>query len=160
MCGMHLTYFRFDEVIRRDDILAMFASLRWITTGMPMDAITADPVTITWDSRWKRWNYVLGTADCKMTLYWMGARGTLEGPSVSLLSHPVQFLSHQQDTVHAEEGCVEIQDFCMAALMFLTSHGIKVRIHALEEITHVTTLCIIRTWKVLGMVCNVVPRPR
>ena len=29
-------------------------------------------------------------------------------------------LSHDQDTIHAENGCAEMCDFCLAALMFLT----------------------------------------
>ena len=33
--------------------------------------------------------------------------------------------SHDQDTIHAEKGCVGMRDFHMAALMFLTGHGIK-----------------------------------
>ena len=59
------------------------------------------------------------------------------------------FLSHDQDTVHAEKVCAEICDFCMAALMFLTDHGTKARTHAHVEITYSPTLSIIRMWKAL-----------
>ena len=34
-------------------------------------------------------------------------------------------LSHDQDTIHVEKECAEMCNFCMAALMFLTGHGIK-----------------------------------
>ena len=44
---------------------------------------------------------------------------------------------------------MEISDFRMAALMFLTGYGIKASTHA--EIAHFSTLCIIRTWKALGL---------
>ena len=44
------------------------------------------------------------------------------------------FLSHGQDTIHAEKGCAEMCDFHMAALMFLTSRGRKARTHAQAEI--------------------------
>ena len=37
-------------------------------------------------------------------------------------------------------------DFHMAALMFLTGHGVKARTHACAEIAHFPTRCIIRTW--------------
>ncbi len=39
-------------------------------------------------------------------------------------------LSHDQGTIHAEMVCVEMRNFYMAALMFLTGHGIKTRTHA------------------------------
>ncbi len=61
------------------------------------------------------------------------------------------FLSHDQDTIHAEKGCAEMRDFCMAALMFFTGHGIKARTHAPAEIVHFPTQCIIRTWKALSL---------
>ena len=56
-------------------------------------------------------------------------------------------LSHDQDTIHAETVCAEMCDFCMAALMFLTGHGIKARTHACAEIAHLPTGCIIGTWR-------------
>ena len=55
------------------------------------------------------------------------------------------------DTIHAEKGCMEMRDFHMAGLMFLTGHEIKARTHAHVEITHFLTQCIIRTWKALGL---------
>ncbi len=48
-------------------------------------------------------------------------------------------LSHDQDTIHAEKGCGEMCDICMAALMFLTGQGIKARTHAYAEIDHFPT---------------------
>ena len=39
-------------------------------------------------------------------------------------------LSYGQDPIHAEKWCVEMCDFCMAALMFHTGHEIKARILA------------------------------
>ena len=60
-------------------------------------------------------------------------------------------LSYGQDTIHAEKGCVEMLDFCMAALMFHTGHGTKARTHAHMEITHFQTQCNISTWKALGL---------
>ena len=39
-------------------------------------------------------------------------------------------LSYDHDTMYAEKGCAEMHDFCMAALMFLTGHGIKAKTHA------------------------------
>ena len=42
-------------------------------------------------------------------------------------SHVSQILSHHQDTIHAEKGCAEMYNFCMAALMFLTGDAIKAR---------------------------------
>ena len=56
-------------------------------------------------------------------------------------------LSHDHDTIHAEKGYVEMQDFCSAALMFLTGHGIKARIHVRAEIAHCPTQFIIKTWE-------------
>ena len=61
------------------------------------------------------------------------------------------FVSHDQDTIHAEKGCAEMCDFYMAALMSHTCHGIKARTHARAEIAHFSTRCIIRTWKALGL---------
>ena len=61
------------------------------------------------------------------------------------------FLSHDQDTIHAEMGNVEMRNFRMAALMFLTNHGIKERAYAHAEITHFPMKCITRTWKELGL---------
>ena len=52
-----------------------------------------------------------------------------------------------QDTILAEKGCLEMLDFRMAALMFLTGHGIKARTHTHAEIAHFPTRCIIRTRK-------------
>ena len=40
------------------------------------------------------------------------------------------FSSHDQDIIHTDKGCVEMCDFCMAALVFLIGHGIKARTHA------------------------------
>ena len=76
---------------------------------------------------------------------------------LQLLSHlfrlgyclEVATLSPDQDTIHEEKGCTDMCDFCMAALMFLTGHGMKVRTHAHVEIAHSPTWCIIRTWKAL-----------
>ena len=56
-----------------------------------------------------------------------------------------------QDTVHAEKGYVEMLDFHVAALLFLTGHGIKSRTHACAEITHLPNWCTIRAWKALGL---------
>ena len=39
-------------------------------------------------------------------------------------------LSHDQDTIHAKKGCVEMCDFRMAALMVHTGHGARARTHA------------------------------
>ena len=61
------------------------------------------------------------------------------------------FLSHDQDTIHAEKACAEMHDFCMAAVVFLTGHGIKARTHAHAEITHFLMRGIIRTWKALSL---------
>ena len=60
-------------------------------------------------------------------------------------------LSHDQDTVHAENGCAEMCHFCMVAFMFLTNDGIKVRALAHAEIIHFPTRCIIRTRKALTL---------
>ncbi len=60
-------------------------------------------------------------------------------------------LSHDQDAIHVEKGCVEMSDFHMAALMFLTGHGIKAGTHVHVEITYFSTMCIIRTWEALGL---------
>ena len=60
------------------------------------------------------------------------------------------YLSHDQDTIHAEKGCVEMRDSHMAALMYLTGHGIKARTHAHVEIAHFPTQCIIRAWESQG----------
>ncbi len=46
-----------------------------------------------------------------------------------------------QDTNHTEKGCAEMSDFHMAALMFLTGHGIKARTHTHAEITYFPTQC-------------------
>ena len=64
----------------------------------------------------------------------------------------VESLSYDQDTIHAEKACVEMRDFCIAALMFLTGHcGIKGRTHVPVEITHFPIWCTIRTWKELSL---------
>ena len=42
-------------------------------------------------------------------------------------------LSHDQDTIHAEKECAEMCDFCMAAMVFLTRHGIKARTMPMSE---------------------------
>ena len=34
-------------------------------------------------------------------------------------------LSHDQDIIHVGKGYAEMHDFCMTALMFLISHGLK-----------------------------------
>ena len=65
--------------------------------------------------------------------------------------YPTIMLSYVQDTIHAEKGCAEMHDFCMAALMFCTGHGIKAGIHACTEITLFPKKCIIRTWKALSL---------
>ncbi len=44
-----------------------------------------------------------------------------------------------------------MHNFGMAALMFLTVHGIKARDYGLVEITPFPTWCIIRPWKALGL---------
>ena len=62
-----------------------------------------------------------------------------------------QHLSHDQDTIHAEKGCAEMCDFCMATLMFLTGHGIMARTYACVEIAHFPMRCIIRTWEAQGL---------
>ena len=59
--------------------------------------------------------------------------GSARQPAFELgltLSVMLSELSHDQDTIHAERGCVEMCNFCMAALMFLSGHGIKARTHA------------------------------
>ena len=53
--------------------------------------------------------------------------------------------------LHADNGCVEMCDFCMAALMFLRGHAIKARIHACTEIAYFLTQRIIRTWRALSL---------
>ncbi len=63
----------------------------------------------------------------------------------------IKLLSHDQNTIHAEKGCAEMYDLHMAALMFLTGHGIKARTHAHAEVAHLPTRCIIRTRKALGL---------
>ena len=63
----------------------------------------------------------------------------------------LSILSHDQDTVHAEKGCVEMHDFYMTALMLLTGHGMKAGILAHAEIAHFPTWCITRTWNALGL---------
>ena len=60
-------------------------------------------------------------------------------------------LSHDQDTIHAENGCAEIHDLYLTALMFLTGHGIRARTHSHVEITHFPTWCTTRTWTALGL---------
>ena len=45
-------------------------------------------------------------------------------------------LSHDQGTIREEKGCMEMCDFHMAAMMYLTGHGLKARAHALVKITH------------------------
>ena len=62
----------------------------------------------------------------------------------------IETSSDDQDTIHAEKGCAQMRDFRMAALMFLTGHGIKPRTHAHAKITHFPTWCIIRTSKTLN----------
>ena len=42
-----------------------------------------------------------------------------------LLGQMQHRLSHDQDTIHAKKGCEEMCNFYMAALMFLTGHGIE-----------------------------------
>ena len=64
---------------------------------------------------------------------------------------PLPSSSHDQDTIHAEKGRVEMYNFRMAALMFLTGHGIKARTHAIVEITHFPTQCIIRIQEALSL---------
>ena len=63
-------------------------------------------------------------------------------------------LFHDQGTMHAEKGCVEMSDFHMVAFMFLTGYGRKARTHAHEEIRHFPTRCIIQIWKALGLWTN------
>ena len=60
-------------------------------------------------------------------------------------------LSHGLDTIHVEKGCAEMHNFCMAAVMFLTGHGIKARTHAHVTIAHFPAQCIIGTWDALGL---------
>ena len=43
----------------------------------------------------------------------------------------VLLLSHDQETIQEEKGCVEMHDFRMATLMFVTGHGIKARAQTL-----------------------------
>ena len=76
-------------------------------------------------------------------------RHTVFGKSVAL--------SHDHDTIHAEKGWVEMCNFHMAALMFLT--GIKARSHVHVEITHFPNRCIIRTWKGSWAVASCFPDP-
>ena len=45
---------------------------------------------------------------------------------------------------------MELCNFHMAALMFLTGHGTKARTHACAEIAQFPTMCIIRTWEARG----------
>ena len=54
------------------------------------------------------------------------------------------------NTIHAEMGCEELCNLRMAALMLPTGHGIKSRIRVHVEIAHMSTCCIIRTWKALS----------
>ena len=54
-------------------------------------------------------------------------------------------LSHDQNTIPAEIGCVEMHDFCMADFMVLTCHVIKARTHACAENSHFSTQC---KWRV------------
>ena len=59
-------------------------------------------------------------------------------------------LFHDQGTIHAEKGCAELCNFYMAALMFLTGHGIKARTHTHAEITHFhTPLCYMNCFLVM-----------
>ena len=48
----------------------------------------------------------------------------------------VSALSRDQDTIHAEKGCAELRDFCMAAIMFLTGHWIEARTHVHADIAN------------------------
>ena len=73
--------------------------------------------------------------------------------------HLGEFLSHDQGKILAEKRCMEMHDFRMAALMFLTGHGIKTKTHTYVEVAHFTTQCIIRTWKALGSVASCFPGP-
>ena len=57
-----------------------------------------------------------------------------------------KLLSHDQYTRHADKGCAEMHNFCMATLMFLTGHGIKAKTHGCAEIAHFPTRYMIRTW--------------
>ena len=58
-------------------------------------------------------------------------------------------LSHDQDTSDAEKRCAEMCDLRMAALMFITGHGIKAKSNANVETAHFPFRCIIRTWEAL-----------
>ena len=50
-----------------------------------------------------------------------------------------------------KRGVQKKGDFCMAASMFLTGHGIKARTHAHAIIVYFPTRCIIRNWNALSL---------
>ena len=67
-------------------------------------------------------------------------------------------LSHDQDTIHAENRCVQMCDFCMVALMFLTGHGIKAKTHAHGEL-HIPNLVHHQNLKSTHPVASCFPGP-
>ena len=86
------------------------------------------------------------------SLHWMHWRGDpWTRDIVKSFSFEMGALFHDQDTIRAEKRCADMHNFCMAALVFLTLHGMKARTHDYVEIAHFPTQCIIRTWKVLGL---------
>ena len=75
---------------------------------------------------------------CKMFL--------IEGESFDFM-----LLYHDQDTLYAGKGCVEMHDFHTAAMMYLTGHGIEARTHAHTEIAHFLMQCMTSAWKAPGL---------
>ncbi len=72
---------------------------------------------------------------------------------VSSLSHTrvlVNLLSHEEDTILAEKRCAKMNDFCMAALVFLIGDVKKARTNAHAEITHFPMRCVIKAWEARG----------
>ena len=69
----------------------------------------------------------------------MAAIPVAEMVVVDTIEELSNLLSHNQDTVHAENRCVEMCNFCMVDLLFLTGHGIKAGTHANAK-THISQL--------------------
>ena len=69
--------------------------------------------------------------------------------SLEIKQEKYAFLSHDRDTIHAEKGCAEMCKFRMAALLFLTGHGMRARTDAHAEIAlkmHLIGKCAISAW--------------
>ena len=82
------------------------------------------------------------------------ANQTKWGTICIFLGYVFTFLSHDQNTIHAERGCVEMCNFCLAGLIFLMigilGHEVKARTHTYAEIMHFPMRCIISAWEAWG----------